>query len=329
MNNFYAFGMDMPGRKTEPIDNYKYSFNGKLDDKSDGWQTQDYGYRTYDYRLGRFISQDPLREDFAYLTPYQFASNSPVSNIDLDGLEAIRPEGMELVPEGGPYGQRGQDWDVVTSTAAEINIARDNNWIGTSGKLYYSETVFPTNSSFNGKGGYTIWQKKTRVLTCTTIKSKTNTVRNIVVMNKIPQKPLKKEATANSFLVGIYPWDYTSDQHEDMILAQLQRIKNEESSITKEKGVVDEIVFHINPDYTLSDYNRLKNQIQISFPKANIVDKVYPNGFYPSAGGKTAMLFGIDINYHVDQKDKVNTHIEQQVETNDCEETECKEETKQ
>ena len=79
--------MDMPGRKTEPIDNYKYSFNGKLDDKSDGWQTQDYGDRSYDYRLGRFLSTDPLTASFAYLTPYQFASNRPVDGVDLDGKE--------------------------------------------------------------------------------------------------------------------------------------------------------------------------------------------------------------------------------------------------
>ena len=79
----------MPGRKTEPIDNYKYSFNGKLDDKSDGWQTQDYGFRAYDYRLGKFFSQDPLSRQYAYLTPYQFAGNTPIQGTDLDGKETF------------------------------------------------------------------------------------------------------------------------------------------------------------------------------------------------------------------------------------------------
>ncbi len=38
--------------------------------------------------MDRFFSVDPLQKNFAMLTPYQFASNSPVANIDLDGKEA-------------------------------------------------------------------------------------------------------------------------------------------------------------------------------------------------------------------------------------------------
>ncbi len=33
------------------------------------------------------MSVDPLRKDYPQLTPYQFASNSPIAGIDLDGLE--------------------------------------------------------------------------------------------------------------------------------------------------------------------------------------------------------------------------------------------------
>lgn len=34
------------------------------------------------------MSFDPLAKDYPELTPYQFASNEPISNIDIDGLEA-------------------------------------------------------------------------------------------------------------------------------------------------------------------------------------------------------------------------------------------------
>ncbi len=88
--------MDMPGRKTEPIDNYKYSFNGKLDDKSDGWQTQDYGFRAYDYRLGRFFSEDPLTGFYSYITPYAFAANRCIEGIDLEGGEFLRKSAIEF-----------------------------------------------------------------------------------------------------------------------------------------------------------------------------------------------------------------------------------------
>ena len=37
--------------------------------------------------LGRFISVDPLQFEYPYLTPFQYASNRPISGIDLDGGE--------------------------------------------------------------------------------------------------------------------------------------------------------------------------------------------------------------------------------------------------
>ena len=50
----------------------------------------DYGFRRQDTRTGRFISVDPLTKKYPMLTPYQFASNSPIAGIDLDGLEHFR-----------------------------------------------------------------------------------------------------------------------------------------------------------------------------------------------------------------------------------------------
>ncbi|MBL7737433.1 MAG: hypothetical protein JNL51_18385 [Chitinophagaceae bacterium] len=50
---------------------------------------QDYGLRIYDPRISRFLSVDPLTKKYPELTPYQFASNSPIENIDLDGAEKL------------------------------------------------------------------------------------------------------------------------------------------------------------------------------------------------------------------------------------------------
>jgi RHS repeat-associated protein len=91
--DYYAFGMIMPGRRFSAGGSYRYGFNGKEEDddvKGDGNQ-QDYGMRIYDPRLGRFLSVDPLTEKFPWLTSYQFSENNPIRFIDLDGAEIFDP----------------------------------------------------------------------------------------------------------------------------------------------------------------------------------------------------------------------------------------------
>lgn len=70
---------------------YRYGFNGKENDnevKGFGNQ-QDYGMRIYDPRLGRFLSVDPLQTNFAFLSPYAYAANTPIRCIDMDGREPL------------------------------------------------------------------------------------------------------------------------------------------------------------------------------------------------------------------------------------------------
>lgn len=89
-SDYYPFGMQMPNR-TFSAGNYRYGFNGKENDnevKGSGNQ-QDYGMRIYDPRIGRFLSSDPLAKKYPELTPYQFASNTPLQAIDRDGAERL------------------------------------------------------------------------------------------------------------------------------------------------------------------------------------------------------------------------------------------------
>ncbi|CAN5525888.1 hypothetical protein BH10BAC2_BH10BAC2_25230 [soil metagenome] len=84
--------MVTPGRSYSSGTGYRYGFNGKENDnevKGTGNQ-QDYGFRIYDPRLGRFLSVDPLNREYPWYTPYQFAGNKPISFIDRDGLEEAR-----------------------------------------------------------------------------------------------------------------------------------------------------------------------------------------------------------------------------------------------
>lgn len=41
----------------------------------------------------RFLSVDPVTKSFPFLTPYQYASNSPIVNIDFDGMEGLNAAG--------------------------------------------------------------------------------------------------------------------------------------------------------------------------------------------------------------------------------------------
>ena len=69
---------------------YRYGFNGKEKvDEEYGIEGTfyDYGFRVYDSRIAKFLSVDPLIKKFPELTPYQFAANTPIQAVDLDGLE--------------------------------------------------------------------------------------------------------------------------------------------------------------------------------------------------------------------------------------------------
>ena len=44
-------------------------------------------YRVYQKRLGRFLSIDPLSKKYPFNSTFAFAENSPISGIDLEGLE--------------------------------------------------------------------------------------------------------------------------------------------------------------------------------------------------------------------------------------------------
>jgi len=85
-NDYAPFG----GLLTERTFNkgsFPNSFNGKRDDAELGdWQ--DYGMRMYSPWTRRFPTVDPITKKYPELTPFQFASNTPIQAIDLDGLEA-------------------------------------------------------------------------------------------------------------------------------------------------------------------------------------------------------------------------------------------------
>ncbi|HEX8545319.1 MAG TPA: RHS repeat-associated core domain-containing protein, partial [Cytophagaceae bacterium] len=88
--DYGVWGDELVGRGGKQND-FRFGFNGKEkdDDGEFGKTVYDYGFRIYNPGLGRFLSMDPLSKNYQFLSPYQFAENTPIFAIDLDGLEAV------------------------------------------------------------------------------------------------------------------------------------------------------------------------------------------------------------------------------------------------
>jgi RHS repeat-associated protein len=86
------------------IGGYRYFFNGQEADNEmfgiGGFQN--YGFRMYDTRIARFWGVDPLTKDYPMMTPFQFASCSPVLLVDVEGLEGIENT-CEYTSDGVPF----------------------------------------------------------------------------------------------------------------------------------------------------------------------------------------------------------------------------------
>jgi len=106
--DYYPFGLEMLGANQITPSNpysgrsyinpafqgdegFRYGFNGKERDPDfhEDVTNYDYGFRIYNPGIARFLSVDPLTREFPMLTPYQYASNTPIMAKDFDGLEGL------------------------------------------------------------------------------------------------------------------------------------------------------------------------------------------------------------------------------------------------
>ena len=96
--DYHAFGMEMPGRKWTSA-GYRYGFNGKEKDREVNSGSSNFGMRTYDERIGRFFSRDPLSVLAPNKSPYTFAANNPILFIDKNGAFVISPKTAANYPK--------------------------------------------------------------------------------------------------------------------------------------------------------------------------------------------------------------------------------------
>ncbi len=122
-SDYYPFGLTKDSRSNESS-SYHFGFNGK---EKDSWAADgniyDYGFRIYNPQYAKFLSVDPLTKSYPELTPYQFASNTPLWAIDLDGLEALHVTSYQL------YVKPKVGWIAKQLTHSTL-VSNDGDWSG-------------------------------------------------------------------------------------------------------------------------------------------------------------------------------------------------------
>ena len=138
-NHYYAYGLKIAALSSRKLgdvaegklDN-QHLYNDKelLDDADLSWY--DYGFRHYDPQIGRFPQLDPLTFEYPFLTPYQYASCDPITNIDIDGLE------------GGVANIAGNATGEALRQASIIVVKHTASAIGTTTSLFSKVTATTT-----------------------------------------------------------------------------------------------------------------------------------------------------------------------------------------
>nr|WP_255518913.1 MULTISPECIES: peptidoglycan DD-metalloendopeptidase family protein [unclassified Aquimarina] len=85
--NYYPFGMTHSGyNNTLRGRNHNYGFGNKEENNELGLKWLDFGARSYDASIGRWMNIDPLAEIMEMDSPYSYAFNNPVFFIDSNGM---------------------------------------------------------------------------------------------------------------------------------------------------------------------------------------------------------------------------------------------------
>lgn len=106
--------------------------------------------RIYDPRIAKFLSVDPISDQYPELTPYQFASNRPIDGIDMDGLEhrsavgiGDTQNGMELANLFLPKSKQLSPKELIKTSEAYHKGGAKGAVIGlaSAGGIYYAPAL--------------------------------------------------------------------------------------------------------------------------------------------------------------------------------------------
>ena len=81
-DDYYPFGLQMPGLSYSSASYDYLKFSGKELDEEEGLYKYHFGWRDYDPTISRWFVVDPARQ---YVSPYVFGGNNPINTFDQDG----------------------------------------------------------------------------------------------------------------------------------------------------------------------------------------------------------------------------------------------------
>ena len=117
----------MPGRSYSAGSGYRFGFQNQEKDNElkGGNNCINFEYRSYDPRIGRFFSIDPLAAKYSHYTPYQFSGNKVIAWREFEGLEESKAgdAGTYLALRGSGYNHEQAQKVIDDMRVAEAQAA--------------------------------------------------------------------------------------------------------------------------------------------------------------------------------------------------------------
>jgi RHS repeat-associated protein len=146
--------IELPSSNTQLNSGYNYKYQGQERQDELGLNWDSFRFRNYDYAIGRFMSIDPLAEQYDYNSTYAFQENKMGMGRELEGLE------LDQSPRFGPNVRYINPSDTQTVHNAQNVLKGTGNVVfgavGAIGSALYSAGTLGAGAALGGGVAFTL-----------------------------------------------------------------------------------------------------------------------------------------------------------------------------